>query len=883
MKQKTLRHRFLSALLAVAMMAALAGAALAAPIACPVCRGNDLTAIPVAVATCNTEGSIEYTCNSCQYVWEEKTPLDPTNHEAQYKDNGDGSTHTGTCHYHPSAYSDVKEPHDFVNGRCTKCATIDYSKVSISVPKNLVVYANLGDENAKISLGDVILSLGNADITDDYELSYNWYYINASVGSGETYALPASITAEEGDYSYVCFVMATPKKGLNMQPLNASCNVTVRVRELVSAYAAVSTEDASFELDGTDGRNEASVVEQIYDAVYDASPAGYPAYVVFDSLPTSKLGKLNCTAGRRYSLDNSSSSSYLGSVAFVPEGDRTGTYVVNFTAYDTRGKDFPGTLTITVERTLGDMDLLYTTAKGEAVTFDEEDFSDFWLDTYESGELTSISFTQLPSSSAGTLYYGYTSASRPGTRVRTNEAFYYAPTRDSQNEIDLTFVPGSKFTGYVSIPFAASGKNNRGNPAFLEGRVYLFVIDGDVENVSYSVSSGGTVNLSAKDFLDVYQKATGSKNASFYIQFLDLPASGALYVDYTGSSRDTKLSSANTAGYLFYYTSSREHEIGDVTFVPGTSARDSASYIAYDAKGELQYIGIVDFTRGDLTVTYSCTSTGVKFNASDFEKVLGVSGSAVTLSFTQPDSGTLYYNYTGSAGAKVTSKDSYNLSTGASSVSSLTYIPAAGKSGTVSIPFTGTDANGSKFSGTVKITVTNTTTPAKTFRDVKSTDWYYTYITDLATAGVINGYEDGTFRPNGEVTYGEALKMILLAAGYDEQAPTSKHWASGYLTKALADGLLSTNVANLDSKISRNVIAEIAAKALKLPASSRTTSPFTDVAVNSTYATYVLSLYDAKIVEGNPQKDGTYKYYGVNSIVRSEMAAIIWRINNYNN
>ncbi len=68
---------------------------------------------------------------------------------------------------------------------------------------------------------------------------------------------------------------------------------------------------------------------------------------------------------------------------------------------------------------------------------------------------------------------------------------------------------------------------------------------------------------------------------------------------------------------------------------------------------------------------------------------------------------------------------------------------------------------------------------------------------------MLGGYEDNTFRPNGEVTYGEALKMIMKAAGYADQAPTDKHWASGYLARAQADGLLPAGTVGLDRKISR--------------------------------------------------------------------------------
>jgi len=36
-----------------------------------------------------------------------------------------------------------------------------------------------------------------------------------------------------------------------------------------------------------------------------------------------------------------------------------------------------------------------------------------------------------------------------------------------------------------------------------------------------------------------------------------------------------------------------------------------------------------------------------------------------------------------------------------------------------------------------------------------------------------------------------ALKLIMLAAGYEEQAPTGTHWASGYMTRAQEDKLIA--------------------------------------------------------------------------------------------
>lgn len=67
-------------------------------------------------------------------------------------------------------------------------------------------------------------------------------------------------------------------------------------------------------------------------------------------------------------------------------------------------------------------------------------------------------------------------------------------------------------------------------------------------------------------------------------------------------------------------------------------------------------------------------------------------------------------------------------------------------------------------------------------------------ILNLYYQGIINGYGDGTFKPQGEVTRAEFAKMILLGAGYDtlagaavgfpDVAPT--HWAKGYI-RTLAD------------------------------------------------------------------------------------------------
>lgn len=164
------------------------------------------------------------------------------------------------------------------------------------------------------------------------------------------------------------------------------------------------------------------------------------------------------------------------------------------------------------------------------------------------------------------------------------------------------------------------------------------------------------------------------------------------------------------------------------------------------------------------------------------------------------------------------------------------------------------------------------------YKDMKQdrSDWYYQYVRDLSIAGVVNGYPGYIFKPQGDVTWGEALKLVMLAAGYEVQEPTETHWASGYLTKAKTDALVAADLdVNLNAPITRLEIAEIAAKALELEEVSIRT-PFVD-----TDAMSVLELYVAKIVEGSFNKQGEREFQPDSNITRAELSTIIWRINNY--
>ena len=922
MKHTTLRRRILSGLLAAVLLLTLAPLSLAAETyyICPACKQQTATLTVVKEANCHEEGVNEYFCHNvnCSRYYQsylEKTSIDPNNHDATYRDNGDG-THSGVCTFHISHNTDVhieREKHAFSTsgGVCTKCLAVDYSNIQLSLPESMDLFISLNDVNAKLTVGDVSISTGTADLTGEYTVTYNWYYKGAQVGSGKSFTPPAEVISKEGVYQYACFVMAVPKDSAALKILSATCTVNVRVEDLITAYATIGSSEEYMDFSETNSRTPMSVEDQIYEAVYNQTNS-QPSYVVFMDKPAaSAVGDMEVIPGRRYYFYSPSigTNNRLSGVTFTPNNKgATGSYVIYFTAYDEAGLEYPGVLTVVVEKYAGNMDVLLTASKGEIVPLEGAQFEAFWRSAYPQGTLTRVNFTRLPAGGEGTLYIGYSAASRNGTRVKSGDYFYAQPYGSQYGLDEVSFVPREGFTGYVAVPFEAFGENNRGNKTTRNGTMYIFISDSSIADVTCKVEAGSSCRLKEEDFLKVFQAAGGTGNG-FYIQLLEVPASGALYTGYTNDGKGVLLTTASISARPFYYSSSWGGLISDLTYVPGLAKSESVRYVAYDLQGRPVHSGSILFSVLEAAVVaYTSPVGGVTFQTKDFTSFNGARVS--NISFTPPPaaSGTLYYDRTASsAGTAITSEGprfyltAPNNTANVLLLSKVTFVPAVGFKGTVDIPFTAYDESGGKLTGTVRVNVPTApaeipdTTPdptpdqdpipvTVTFKDVpndKDTAWYYTAVTELATAGILGGFEDNTFRPSEAVTYGQALKMIMKAAGYDEIAPTGSHWASGYLDRAVADGLTSATIGQMDKRIDRYTIAAIAARALKLPLPSTNTSPFYDMDMNEATALYVLSLYETGIIKGSEDKEGHVVYNGEYAIRRNEMAVIIWRMYNY--
>ncbi len=71
------------------------------------------------------------------------------------------------------------------------------------------------------------------------------------------------------------------------------------------------------------------------------------------------------------------------------------------------------------------------------------------------------------------------------------------------------------------------------------------------------------------------------------------------------------------------------------------------------------------------------------------------------------------------------------------------------------------------------------------FNDVLSSYWAYGHIKVASDAGLVNGYEDGSFKPAGNVTYAEAAAMVLRALDYEDGVKKSElTWPNNYMSYA---------------------------------------------------------------------------------------------------
>ncbi|MGK4044281.1 S-layer homology domain-containing protein [Heyndrickxia oleronia] len=180
---------------------------------------------------------------------------------------------------------------------------------------------------------------------------------------------------------------------------------------------------------------------------------------------------------------------------------------------------------------------------------------------------------------------------------------------------------------------------------------------------------------------------------------------------------------------------------------------------------------------------------------------------------------------------------------------------------------------------------TEASTNEEIFTDVKANSYYYEYVNELFERSFVNGYKDGSFKPNGLLTRAEASKILALNLGLDltqsfnhtfKDVPADS-WAYPYISALREAGIINgyqDGTFKPNAPITRNEMAKIIVYGYGLEPAKEITLPFTDVQANNNWAApYIQTLYNLGITNGQ-----TSKTYGGNSTVtRANMAAFTIR------
>ena len=590
----------------------------------------------------------------------------------------------------------------------------------------------------------------------------------------------------------------------------------------------------------------------------------------------------------RFYYSSSDGDYDLNSLSFV-SGDSERTVTLDFRAYYSSSRYVDGKVKILV----GDVeegDITYEVDAGDEVKFDRKDFNDFFQKEYSGYTLRYVSFKTddtLSSSKSGLVYFDYDGKNEKSFSDSTIDDydFYYNDSDYGKYALDdLSFVAGDNFDKAVTLHFTAYYSDSRS----VEGKLVINPAETTTSgssqgDIRYYATYNTNVQINANDIARLFHK----KNPSSTLQYVTLkgvPSTGSLYYNYYGVSRygasKLKLTSSNCDDQALYFSpsSTSQYALTELTYLPsGTNYCAQIPFTAYGTGSKtLSGTILISVNLSAVSEVYGVTpkGTAVTFPASAMYIAVS-SASGQGLSSIQllelPDSsvGTVYVG-TGTS-TKADTSTRYGYSSGSQRMGQLRFVPASGFTGSVEIPYVACNGNGTpNAAGKFSLGVVSN---VKKFSDMSSSTWCYKYVVELSDAGVIDGYTDGSFKPDNTVTYGAALKLIMLAAGYPEQKPTDSNPFSGYLAKARSEGIITRSNVNLSAPITRLQVAQLAAGALKLDTSNLSSvQPFTD-----TTDPYVQALNAAGIVEGY-FSNGTSTFKPYNTLTRGQISAIVWRM-----
>jgi hypothetical protein len=731
---------------------------------------------------------------------------------------------------------------------------LSYVRFSIPSSTNGILYYNY-DSSSSFDYA----------ITSSYSYTY---YVNSSPYLSYISFVPAN------DYTGTVYITYT---GYTASGAGYTGKVIVYVVDSAAGIVEYSVrENGTVTLNGNDFANEfITVTGSVLSYITIPPPKAEYGTIYYQYSADTQKGT-SIAAATKYYNDKSPDISEL---TYVPPKDFNGVVTVAFTAYTASGVAYTGKLKFNVGT--GSSTIAYTTQRNTALKFSASSFTNAFYMISGGKSLSYVTFT-LPSSAYGTLYYNYTSSSKYDSVV-TSGTKYYA--NSSPNLSQISFVPLSTYSGTFTITY--TGYTSTG--AAYTGKLKITVMGSSNGMVYYETNAMNPVRFQTSDFTNAFYSLYGSSLS--YVRFTPPYSSyGKLYYNYNSAASYN----SEVSAYSNYYVNSSPY-ISDVTFVPDASYSGelAISFTAYNTNGNY-YNGTVIITVNGSNVGTVTIHTGKDtpvhldsetMNTAFVEKT---GSSLYSATFTLPAStyGILYYGYASASSytSKVTSSTKYYRSV-SPLLSEVTFVPASGYTGSVTIPYTGYTPNGTAFSGRIVINVVDTS--VNPFTDLGSYSWADDAISYLYHNGIVEG-SGGKFRPADNISRGDFTLMIARAfdlsyngtGNFSDVEPGSYYFNAIGAAKALDIVMGSGGTFDPDASLTRQdamVIIERALDAVGEPLAAGNAgnlSAFTDSDEFSSYAvSAAAALIKAGIITGS-----SGLLHPKDDITRAEMSVILYRI-----
>ncbi len=298
---------------------------------------------------------------------------------------------------------------------------------------------------------------------------------------------------------------------------------------------------------------------------------------------------------------------------------------------------------------------------------------------------------------------------------------------------------------------------------------------GDVFYADFKI----TDNPTGYNSMQCYINFDSSVIEALECEVADIPDDLIIYTDESGvnysmfsySNVNARISFVPSKGDSDYLGmadgTSTAGEIGRIKLANLLSAREDGVRLNYEGTGTLLRMKFQAIASGSSEITMTDVIGGYTDE----------NGSNTTLSFSVEDGYVTVLGDESGSDDEETTTETTTSSSSSSSGSSSSGGSSSGGSGGSSSSGTSTDTDtadtAADTTGDEADETDSELNSAAAFSDVESDYWGASYITELASKGVVNGYPDGTFRPNDNVKRADFLIMLLRGMGVDLSAETA--------------------------------------------------------------------------------------------------------------